>query len=365
MSLDTIRERLDEIDSALVELMARRQQIVAEVSAHKIGTGTPTRDYAREREVLEGVRAAATQSGFDADTAEQIMRLLIRTSLTQQERTRVAAQSAGAGRRALVIGGSGKMGLWMAEYLASQGFVVEIADPEANAAPYPRFEDWSELTLDHDVIVIATPIQMTAEILTELAARKPSGLVFDVGSLKTPLKPGLAALRDAGCRVASLHPMFGADTQLLSGRHVIFIDLGDPDASRAARELFSSTMAELVDMSLEEHDRLIGYILGLSHALNLAFFTALEASGELVPKLKRLSSTTFDAQLAVASRVAGDNPRLYFEIQSLNDYGKESLDALVAAATTIRDLVATKDEAGFVALMEAGRDYLARDRDIG
>jgi chorismate mutase/prephenate dehydrogenase len=124
-------------------------------------------------------------------------------------------------------------------------------------------------------------------------------------------------------------------------------------------------MAELVDMSLEEHDRLIGYILGLSHALNLAFFTALAESGELVPKLKRLSSTTFDAQLAVASRVAGDNPHLYFEIQSLNEFGGDSLEALVDAATKIRDLVARNDEDGFVRLMEAGRDYLVRENSGG
>jgi chorismate mutase/prephenate dehydrogenase len=364
MSLEDLRDRLNEIDAALVELMAQRQHVVAEVSAHKIGTGTPTRDYARERDVLERVRAMATKTGFDADVAESIMRLLIRSSLTHQERKRVAAQSAGVGRRALVIGGSGKMGMWMAEFLASQGFAIEIADPTPNAAPYPRVDDWTELTLDHDVIVVATPIQITARTLTTLAARQPTGLVFDVGSLKTPLKQGLEALRDAGCRVASLHPMFGPDTQLLSGRHVIFIDLGDSEATRAARDLFASTMAELVDMSLEEHDRLIGYILGLSHALNLVFFTALAESGELVPKLKRLSSTTFDAQLAVASRVAGDNPHLYFEIQSLNEFGDDALEALVSAASRIRDLVATKDEPGFVRLMEAGRDYLARDESL-
>ena len=42
-----------------------------------------------------------------------------------------------------------------------------------------------------------------------------------------------------------------------------------------ARELFAPTMAEQVVMSLDDHDRLIAYVLGLSHALNIAFFTAL------------------------------------------------------------------------------------------
>ncbi len=74
--------------------------------------------------------------------------------------------------------------------------------------------------------------------------------------------------------IRSGNPMFGPDTQLLSGRHVIFVDLGSAEALERARELFAPTMAEQVVMSLDDHDRLIAYVLGLSHALNIAFFTA-------------------------------------------------------------------------------------------
>ena len=96
--------------------------------------------------------------------------------------------------------------------------------------------------------------------------------------------------------------MFGPDTELLSGRHVIFIDLGDQQAVDDAQTLFASTMAERVVMSLDEHDRLIAYVLGLSHALNIAFFTALAGSGEAAPRLAQLSSTTYDAQVDVATQ---------------------------------------------------------------
>jgi hypothetical protein len=68
----------------------------------------------------------------------------------------------------------------------------------------------------------------------------------------------------------------------------------------------------------------------------IAFFTALAESGEAAPKLATLSSTTFDAQLAVESKVAHDNPDLYFEIQTLNDYGTESLAALLYAVERLR-----------------------------
>src|SRR5690348_11717487 len=151
---------------------------------------------------------------------------------------------------------------------------------------------------------------------------------------------------------------------MLSGRHVIFVDLGSAEALAEAKALFAPTMAELAVMSLDDHDRLIAYVLGLSHALNIAFFTALAESGEAAPKLAKLSSTTFDSQLDVASKVAQESPELYYEIQSLNDYGSESLEALSKAVERLRTAVIAQDFASFEALMRRGREYLEDRRSV-
>ncbi|HSK01755.1 MAG TPA: prephenate dehydrogenase/arogenate dehydrogenase family protein, partial [Kofleriaceae bacterium] len=278
-------------------------------------------------------------------------------------RPRRSSRSSRSGRRVLVIGGAGHMGRWFVRYLGAQGFTVEIADPSEPVAALPgivHHRDWRAVPLDHEVIVIAAPMPATGEILEELAKAPPRGVVFDIGSLKSPLRRGLHALRAAGGNVTSVHPMFGPDTELLSGRHVIFIDLGAPAATAAARALFEPTMATLVEMDLESHDRLIAYVLGLSHALNIAFFTALAESGEAAPRLATLSSTTFDAQLGVAAKVARENPDLYFEIQTLNDYGTESLAALLYAVERLRSVIRAGDLEGFRGLMTRGHAYLER-----
>jgi chorismate mutase/prephenate dehydrogenase len=360
MTLEELRKRLSEVDRDLIGLVAARQRIVAEIGAHKIQNAVPTRDYEREREVLKGAHEQARSLGLDAELAGEIMELLIRASLTHQERTRVAAQTSGAGKRVLIIGGAGKMGAWFAHFLSSQGFAIEICDPSPEQSAFLRLSDWRENRLEHDLIIVATPMKVAGQVLSELATRRPSGVVIDIGSLKSPLRAGLARLVAAGCRVTSIHPLFGPDTRLLSGRHVVFCDVGVPEATREARALFASTMAEQIEMSVDDHDRLMAYVLGLSHALNLAFFTALAESGELVPRLQRISSTTFDAQLRVATLVARDNPHLYFDIQTLNDYGTAALQALRAATERIERLVESRDEAGFVELMAAGRRYLEK-----
>jgi chorismate mutase/prephenate dehydrogenase len=358
MELKQLRDRLTALDGELLALIAERQHLSGEVARVKRMTGLPTRDFQREREVLLNARAAAENLGLSLALADRLLRLLIRSSLATQEQAQVAARGQGAGRRALVIGGCGKMGRWFVEFLNSQGFAVDIADPAGPPGGRSHRADWQSDDLTHEVIVVATPLGITAAILEQLARHRPPGLVFDIGSLKTPLRSGLEALHRAGVRVASLHPMFGPDTDLLSGRHVIHVDVGRPDAVADAQKLFASTMAEQVVTTLDDHDRLIAYVLGLSHAVNIAFFTALAESGEAAPRLARLSSTTFDAQLSVASLVAGESPALYFEIQALNQYGGEPLAALADAVGRLQAMVSGQDAAGFARLMRRGQVYL-------
>jgi chorismate mutase/prephenate dehydrogenase len=358
MNLDELRTALTTLDGQLLELVAHRQSLSEQVAAVKRATGRATRDFGREREVILRGRTTAERLGISPDLAESLLRQLIQSSLATQEQARVAAQAHGSGKRALVIGGHGRMGGWFAEFLASQGFRVAIADPKGGLAAFDIVADWQTDALDFDLIVLATPLSATADLLQVLARRAPRGLIFDLASVKTPLRAGLHALVEAGCRVTSVHPMFGPDTELLSGRHVIFIDLGNSDALAEAQELFAPTMAERVVMDLDEHDRLIAYVLGLSHAVNIAFFTALADSGEAAPRLAKLSSTTFDSQLEVASRVSLESPDLYFEIQSSNAYGNESLLALQKAVERLVTTVKTKNATEFTAIMNRGRAYL-------
>lgn len=359
--LDAMRVRLAGIDREIMDLALRRRELAQAIGQVKQTRGLPIRDFAHEKEVIGRARLAAAGAGLDPALAEELMVLLIRSSLAAQEQDRVQAAGAGEGRRVLIIGGAGRMGSWFGRFLASQGFTVEVADPAGAVPGWTSYDTWQEAGSGHDVVVVAAPLRAAAEVLTELASRPPPGLIFDIGSLKSPLRAGLEALAAAGAAVTSIHPMFGPDAELLSGRHVVFVDVGVPQATAAAKELFASTMAAQVDMDLEAHDRLVAYILGLSHALNIAFFTALADSGEKARDLAALSSTTFDAQLAVAGAVAAENPSLYFEIQSLNAHSAESLGALVTAVTRLQQVVAAADEDGFRNLMERGYAYM---RDV-
>ena len=128
MTLEQLRKNLSALDKQLVELIAERQQIVGEIGKSKLSTGTGTRDYGREKDVLDMGRQQAIELGVDPDLVEGMLQQLILTSLESQERDRVIAEGKGNGRRALVIGGAGKMGRWFFDFFASQVFETIIAD---------------------------------------------------------------------------------------------------------------------------------------------------------------------------------------------------------------------------------------------
>ena len=356
MTLDELRQHLSGLDRRLLELIAERQSTSREIARVKRATGYPTRDYVREREVILAVRAGAARTRR-ARGRRRGGHARADPLLARPPRNRPASrpQGAGSGQRALVIGGAGKIGGWFAQFLASQGFAVEIADPAGGAG---ALKDWRSSPLDHDYIVVAAPLGATNAILRELAERRPGGVIFDVGSLKTPLRGGLEALRAAGLRVTSIHPMFGPNTELLSGRHVVFIDLGPGDALERTRALFAPTMVEQVVMSLDEHDRLIAYVLGLSHAREHRLLH--RPGGQRRARAAAGADVEHHLRCAVRHRQRAwprKVPELYFEIQRLNEYGAESLDALAQAVDSLRSAVQTGDAARFTALMDAGREY--------
>ena len=276
------RQRLDKIDSGIIDLIAERQAVVTTIAEHKLKTGLPLRHYEREREVIDRGVERAESHGLEGSVARDILQTLIHHSLGNQEAHKLVQSEHGQGQSALVIGGLGRMGVWMSRYLDMVGYSVDVADTASGETQFARVDDWQAVVHNYDLIVVAVPLRPSNDILLRLATLKPQCLVFDIGSLKSPMREGLDAMRENGCRVCSVHPMFGPDEVGLSGRHILFVNVGNQEAIDESRALFAHTAADCVELSLEEHDEVMAWVLGLSHLVNIAFAGALAESGEAV-----------------------------------------------------------------------------------
>ena len=94
--LDTmadLRVQIDEIDRALIRLLALRQKHIDRAAQIKPAAGLPARIEARVEDVVAKVRAAAEAEGFEPATAAAMWRLMIDNMIAREERAMIAPQT--------------------------------------------------------------------------------------------------------------------------------------------------------------------------------------------------------------------------------------------------------------------------------
>ena len=101
----------------------------------------------------------------------------------------------------------------------------------------------------------------------------------------------------------------------------------------------------------------MAYVLGLSHAVNIAFFEALRNSGRPFEELNQAASTTFKRQVESARNVAEENAQLYYEIQHLNPFNKDALEYLQKAVNDLKEAAVEGNKDAFERMMREGREY--------
>ena len=75
--LDSLRARIDDLDRALIDVVAQRLEVCREVAEVKGHSDTPVIQPGRVRDVLTTRRQQAIEAGIDPDFAEQLFRVLL------------------------------------------------------------------------------------------------------------------------------------------------------------------------------------------------------------------------------------------------------------------------------------------------
>jgi chorismate mutase/prephenate dehydrogenase len=354
--LDQHRRDIEALDRRILHLVCERLELARQIGELKQTAGIPLRNFKVEAEVYQRFEDASTLLGLDAVLGRDLATFLIGKAVEEQAVHR-DTRYRGDALRAMVVGGKGGMGSWTARFLRGQGHRVTVFDPAPTASEFTEAEALSA-AVDADLIVLAVPMSACAGVLEELAALGVAGVVAEMCSLKGHLLSQMEKLRSEGLRLISFHPLFGPDVRMLSGRAIIFCSEGRDEDIDIVRGLFNETSARLVDMSVDEHDRRMGLVLGLTHLANLVFARALSHSSVGASELTEVAGVTFTKQLATTREVAAENPGLYFEIQTLNRRTPETGKWLRQALDEWLAAVESEDESAFTTLMQECHGFL-------
>jgi chorismate mutase len=76
--LQRLRDSIDNIDAALIHLLAERFKFTQQVGALKARTGMPPADPAREAQQIARLRTLAEQAKLDPEFAEKFLNFIVK-----------------------------------------------------------------------------------------------------------------------------------------------------------------------------------------------------------------------------------------------------------------------------------------------
>ncbi|MDX3886093.1 MULTISPECIES: chorismate mutase [Edaphosphingomonas] len=88
--LKRYRESIDNIDAALVFMLAERFKVTQAVGRYKAEAGLPPADPGRESAQIERLRTLARSANLDPDFSEKFLRFIIDEVIRHHEKARAA-----------------------------------------------------------------------------------------------------------------------------------------------------------------------------------------------------------------------------------------------------------------------------------
>jgi chorismate mutase/prephenate dehydrogenase len=347
--LPELRARLDELDKQVLELLARRMDIVSGVARYKRAENIQIRDTGREEQLLASRRAMAVELGLDPETVESIYRQILESSRLHQAVMNRPPAPEGPPRNVLVVGGGGAMGGLMVQLFRQLGHKVEILERDT-ARPA------SELVPAADVVVISVPIASTERVIREIGplVRSDAALV-DVTSIKAA--PLTAMLECTRASVVGTHPMFGPGAASLHGQRVVLCrGRGDAWYDWVAASMRACGLV-ITEAGPEEHDRAMALVQVLTHFQTQVFGLALARMGIPLESSRRFTSPAYLMELYVAARHFAQAADLYGPIEMRNPATGEVTVQFQRAAQEVAEILASQDQQRFDAMFQEVRSF--------
>ena len=247
------------------------------------------------------------------------------------------------------IVGTGLIGTSLGIALSRAGFRVTLVDPSPTAARLARDLEAGEIASDGsgapDLIVVAAPPDVAAQVVVAELARWPEAVVTDVASVKGAVAD---AVRDGGgdlTRYVGSHPMAGREKSgagaargdLFDGRAWVVVptETSRADAVDLVRQAATAVGSAVSVMGAAEHDAAVAVV---SHMPQLA-------ASLVAGRLREVS----DPAVALAgqglrdvTRIAASDSRLWTQILAGNAAAVR--DVLSALRTDLDEVIGALDQ---------------------
>ncbi|QLB13103.1 chorismate mutase [Bisgaardia hudsonensis] len=304
-ALNALRAEIDTLDHELLNIIAKRLELVKKVGEVKHQYGLPIYVPDRELTMIKDRQKEAKKKGIPTDLIEDILRRLMRESYTRENQFGFKRVNPDI-EKIVIVGGKGKLGSLFSHYLTISGYHTITLDKN----------DWqnaSQILENANVVIVSVPINQTVNIIEKLEPYLTKEMLLaDLTSVKQkPLEKMLAIHKGA---VLGLHPMFGPDIMSMAKQVIVRCDGRFSEKYQWFIEQIQIWGATIYPVDAEEHDKSMTYIQALRHFATFTNGLHLSKQPVNLANLLALSSPIYRLELAMIGRLFAQDAELYADI---------------------------------------------------
>ncbi len=266
--------------------------------------------------------------------------------------------------------GLGLIGSSLARVIRAQGLARQIVASTRSQSTLAEalrlgvidqgFADPADAARDADLIVLAMPVQATEAVLRAIApVLRADALITDVGSTKGNVVAAAHAVFGATLPrgFVPAHPIAGAEksgvaaghAQLFAHHQVILTPLAstDPIALQRVVQLWQAAQADVLCMSVAEHDEILAQTSHLPHLLAFNLIEQLASNHHNLEIFRYAAGGLRDF-----TRIAASDPLMWHDIFLANrDSILLALDAFETQLATLRGLIEQRDSEPLIGML--------------
>jgi chorismate mutase / prephenate dehydrogenase len=343
-SLNEHRQRIDQIDEQILDLLKERSEVVKGVLLTKIQNKLPIYVAGREDLKIQSFREMSIKRGLDPDWAEDFLRMIMSSSRASQSASEFPRATTHP-KKILILGGQGGMGRQYATLFDASGHEVRLLDKN----------DWnraSELFKDIDLVIVSVPINITIRVIEQAIPYLPEGAILaDFTSNKSEPLNGMLNLYKG--TVVGLHPMHGPDMTNLSKQLMIICHGRGEENYTWLINQFQLWGMRVLSVDPQQHDKIMNLVQGLRHFVALLHGSFMKTS-ELKPEqILHFSSPIYRAELMMTGRIFAQDAELYADIVFANDERRNILLDFLQHHERLADMVRSGDKKAFIEEFES------------
>ncbi|WP_094751567.1 bifunctional chorismate mutase/prephenate dehydrogenase [Psychromonas sp. CD1] len=348
MPLSKLRDKIDGIDKQLIDLLAERLNLVAEVGVVKTKYGLPIYVPEREASMLESRRKEAKLKGVPEDLIEDILRRTMRESYANEYEMGFKTINPQM-KRIVIIGGNGLLGKRFVEMFELSGYQVDILGRS-------NWDQAEQICSEAGLVIVGSPIDVTVEVIKKLTYLPSDCILADITSVKcAPLQ---AMLDVHSGPVVGLHPMFGPDIASFAKQVIVYCDGRGAEKYAWLIEQMKIWGAQLYSVSAKTHDESMTLIQALRHFTSFVYGVHLQEMNADLAQLLDLSSPIYRLELAMVGRLFAQEPALYADIILSQKSNLAMIKRYHQHFSVAIELLETKNRNAFISRFESVTNWM-------